>query len=238
MKYFTYNQNRNYGEFHGARYIIIEAKDADEANSIAESRTPISFDGCSHGDDCHWCGDRWDRALSGTKEPMVYGMVFSGDKQEVIDKNLQMFADFSFGYDCDIYFKDGTVKEYRFSEDDYKNAKTKYQNTKPFVWGFVYNANWTGPTKTFKAYQSDYSKAVYCDAKGNTYVRVKKNSKSNLEFGDHVSVYDADKKSVEKKRENLMEILQKINSSAQQIIEENKDNLDANLYKALTVRFK
>lgn len=75
-KFYTYDQNNSGGSFdvddNVSEYVIIEAKSADHANKIAED-IGIYFDGCSTGDDCSCCGDRWYRAYDddGKDEPMI-----------------------------------------------------------------------------------------------------------------------------------------------------------------------
>ncbi|MEV2286968.1 hypothetical protein ABND12_17985 [Paenibacillus larvae] len=56
--------------------VIIEADTADQANKKAEE-IGIYFYGCSTGNDCPCCGDRWDEQYSddkGTEEPEIYGV--------------------------------------------------------------------------------------------------------------------------------------------------------------------
>ncbi|AQR77216.1 hypothetical protein ABNB59_17200 [Paenibacillus larvae] len=56
--------------------VIIETDTADQANKKAEE-IGIYFDGCSTGNDCPCCGDRWDAQYSddkGTEEPELYGV--------------------------------------------------------------------------------------------------------------------------------------------------------------------
>lgn len=63
-KFFEFCQNNSGGSFGVDKkagighYVIIEAMDADHANTIAE-RIGIYFDGCQNGMDCDCCGDRW-----------------------------------------------------------------------------------------------------------------------------------------------------------------------------------
>lgn len=74
MAFFTYSQNNSGGVFcEPAKYVIIEADSADEANRIAEDNG-LYFDGCMTGSDCSCCGDRWYRAYDGEGEdkPMIY----------------------------------------------------------------------------------------------------------------------------------------------------------------------
>lgn len=78
-KFFTFIQNNNGGIFHDndrvAHFVIIEAKDHNEANTIAKDVVGIYFDGMMNDIDCPCCGDRWYRVdhFDGKDEPMVYG---------------------------------------------------------------------------------------------------------------------------------------------------------------------
>lgn len=78
LKYFTFRQNNSGGSISDnanvAAYVIVEARDAAEANDIAESKG-VYFDGCEAGIDCDCCGDRWYPAheTDGTVVPTVYG---------------------------------------------------------------------------------------------------------------------------------------------------------------------
>lgn len=78
LKYFTFRQNNSGGSFvdgdNVAIYVIVEARDADEANDIAESKG-VYFDGSDAGIDCECCGDRWSPVhdADGMSVPSVYG---------------------------------------------------------------------------------------------------------------------------------------------------------------------
>jgi hypothetical protein len=80
MAFFHYSQNNSGGSFDYdskagiSNHVIIEARDADEANYLAE-RIGLYFDGCDSGRDCDCCGDRWTRPYrdDGSEFPEVYG---------------------------------------------------------------------------------------------------------------------------------------------------------------------
>jgi hypothetical protein len=61
-RFYEFSQNNSGGSFDIddklCGCILIEAKDAEDANIIAES-IGIYFDGCDSGIDCSCCGDRW-----------------------------------------------------------------------------------------------------------------------------------------------------------------------------------
>lgn len=75
-KFFTFNQNNSGGSFTGpACYVIIEARDPDDANRLAE-RAGLYFNGCDAGIDCSCCGDRWwpiYHTDKGDDKPSIYG---------------------------------------------------------------------------------------------------------------------------------------------------------------------
>jgi hypothetical protein len=71
--FFTYRQNNSGGRFIGAKYVIVEAESAKEADEIAEEND-VYFDGVSDGYDCGCCGDRWSRQWEdGTEKPEICG---------------------------------------------------------------------------------------------------------------------------------------------------------------------
>lgn len=77
--FYTYDQNNSGGGFdcddNVCQHVIIEAADADDADSRAEA-LGIYFNGVAAGIDCECCGDRWYPASpwrDGTDTPQVYG---------------------------------------------------------------------------------------------------------------------------------------------------------------------
>lgn len=76
--YYTYSQNNSGGHFttddNIGSYVIIAAKNANDANERAR-QIGVYFDGCSSGDDCSCCGDRWFEAsdFDGKELPEIYG---------------------------------------------------------------------------------------------------------------------------------------------------------------------
>jgi hypothetical protein len=79
-KFYTFNQNNSGGSFVYdeevgiGEYVIIEAINADDANSRAED-IGLYFNGCEDGYDCECCGDRWSMVWGGEGDevPMIYG---------------------------------------------------------------------------------------------------------------------------------------------------------------------
>lgn len=111
--FYHFNQNNSGGGFDYddkvCHHVVIEADNADHANMKAES-IGIYFDGCSTGQDCPCCGDRWYQASDGDSmdEPSIYR-----DKPE---DHVDTFTVIGDAY-CRVYYLDGTVKEYIRSED-------------------------------------------------------------------------------------------------------------------------
>lgn len=77
--FYEYHQNNSGGSFDFdadrgiSQYVIVEAKDAESADSRAMG-IGLYFDGCDVGMDCDCCGDRWSRAWGeGSEYPEVYG---------------------------------------------------------------------------------------------------------------------------------------------------------------------
>ena len=82
--WFHYRQNNSGGNWRGPINVLIEARDADDANRIAVQHpdSPIYFDGCVDGLDCRCCGDRWYRqwASDGDPFPSIYGEPLIGQE--------------------------------------------------------------------------------------------------------------------------------------------------------------
>jgi len=75
MPFFTFYQNNSGGVFDGpAHYVIVEASDAEEAATRAET-VGVYFNGVEDGLDCECCGDRWypPSEGDGTEVPEIYG---------------------------------------------------------------------------------------------------------------------------------------------------------------------
>lgn len=106
--FFTFHQNNSGGSFHidhkVTQFVIIEAKNAKQANSIAES-IGIYFDGCENDRDCSCCGDRWYRTsdYDGKDKPLLYGEDPSNYKSMFVEKRKPY---------CYVHYLDRTVKQY------------------------------------------------------------------------------------------------------------------------------
>lgn len=80
-KFFTFYQNNTGGSFvidetaGICETVIIEAKNANHANEIAEEKG-LYFNGCNSGEDCSCCGDRWSEVDERDAEiaPSVYSV--------------------------------------------------------------------------------------------------------------------------------------------------------------------
>lgn len=77
-QFFHFDQNNSGGSFDFelnkiSHHVIIEAKNANHANFLAEE-IGLYFNGCEGGQDCSCCGDRWYPAWGeGDNNPLVYG---------------------------------------------------------------------------------------------------------------------------------------------------------------------
>ena len=77
--FYHFGQNNTGGSFDFDKdagithHTIIEAESAEDANARAES-IGLYFDGCSSGNDCPCCGDRWYKVddADGEDAPMIY----------------------------------------------------------------------------------------------------------------------------------------------------------------------
>ena len=113
--FFEFDQNNSGGGFcvddRVCHHVIVEADTATQANEIAE-RIGIYFNGVDDGVDCECCGDRWypqwDQ-VDGLSTPMLYG--------KPIEQYQERFAEVGEVY-CRIYYKDGSIKEYRVGDTD------------------------------------------------------------------------------------------------------------------------
>lgn len=124
--WFHYSQNNSGGYFDFDKerkithHMVFEAKDANEANILAEARG-LYFDGCDNDRDCPCCGDRWYRAYGkGDEAPMVYGQTaqqYHDSMRWTDDDTMPMIY---------VFPLKGEVREYGFKKKKKKKvAKTK-----------------------------------------------------------------------------------------------------------------
>ena len=107
-RYFHFSQNNPGGSFDVnekvAHHVIIQAHSADEANRLA-LEVGIYFDGCSTGQDCSCCGDRWSPAYGeGDETPMIYDSDPATYKAWFMKPGQPM---------CHVYHLDGSKTTYR-----------------------------------------------------------------------------------------------------------------------------
>lgn len=110
-KFYTFTQNNSGGSFKIDKeqgineIVIIEAKNAEEANKRAED-IGLYFDGCEKDLDCSCCGDRWYETdeYYGKDEPCYYTKPIKECKKEI-------FAD-----GCYVHYLDGTIKYHEFDD--------------------------------------------------------------------------------------------------------------------------
>jgi hypothetical protein len=105
IMFFTFDQN-NSGGVHKppAIYVIVEAKDHEDANNRAEEHS-LYFNGCDSDIDCSCCGDRWYRQWSSEKGddvPSVYGEPLTDSPNVKYDWSTETIPH------AIVYFMDGT----------------------------------------------------------------------------------------------------------------------------------
>ena len=225
MPFYTYNKIENWDVTR--KFVIIEADDLRCATHILITKAKsvgYTTDGV------------------GTSQHMIYDVVFDKLKTEddIVKDYFEDISEFILDYNyynCDIYYLDNTVKEFRFNQKHIDKA-TKLKNShKKFVWGFEYNPNWNQPSKIYKAYLSDYNDNLYYDRSGNYDLIVKPGKHFVRNNSGHVSVSFGTKAEVEPAYNSFNEVMDQINKSALEIINNNKDKVDPTLYKALIKRF-
>jgi hypothetical protein len=110
-KFYTFNQNNSGGCFVAdkkrgiSEFVIIEALNADDANTRAEN-IGIYFNGCEDGNDCPCCGDRWYQVSESDAEkiPSLYGKPV--EEAEAGWSRKDVF----------IHYMDGKIKEVLLKE--------------------------------------------------------------------------------------------------------------------------
>lgn len=103
--FYEFRQNNSGGSLvDNLLAVIVEADSAAEANSIAEDRTPVYFNGCDEGMDCPCCGDRWYECWEndGTELPAQY----SETDQSKWNPGIWEAGSVT----VDIYYKDGRIE--------------------------------------------------------------------------------------------------------------------------------
>lgn len=113
-KFYSFRQNNSGGSFYGPTYVIIEARSATEANSVAEEKAGVYFSGRG---DCRCCGKRWYEVSEDDGDDVPSLM-----KGAPIDTFKDTWADPK--YYVKVYYFDGSTKRYVL------NKKTKkYEET-------------------------------------------------------------------------------------------------------------
>ena len=123
-KFFTFSQNNSGGGFdHDEKagighYVIVEAKDAEDANRRAES-IGLYFNGVSDDRDCECCGDRWYEQSNdeGSDSPMIY--------DQDVSSGQYMPSWLAWGLDSYIHYMDGRIEVVKElnpkNKDNYEN---------------------------------------------------------------------------------------------------------------------
>jgi len=119
-KFYNFHQNNSGGHFvrndDVCENVFIEAHSPEEANMLADN-FGIYFDGCSTGEDCSCCGDRWYETTEGEDEPKLYGIPVK-----------KCYVDGSFRTQCIIHYLNGTKEKINFkTSKDCPQHKWKQQ---------------------------------------------------------------------------------------------------------------
>lgn len=125
MPYFEYSQNNSGGVFiHDkdvAEFVIIEAPDAEAANTRAEE-IGIYFDGCEDGRDCRCCGDRWHHAWNkGFSKPMLYGEPLARYQSDYGSSRESVY----------VYHADGQFEAWKLGKKTVPTYQGSHQNWNP-----------------------------------------------------------------------------------------------------------
>lgn len=107
LKWYCYYQSNSGGKFivndNVAKYVLIQARSAEEANRFAEG-IGIYFDGACFGYDCPGCGDRWHRHIAdeaGSDDPQIFGQIIEIDSDKTKQKEKELknnYRIYSFQY--------------------------------------------------------------------------------------------------------------------------------------------
>jgi hypothetical protein len=170
MAFFHYSQNNSGGSWSGPTDVIVEAPNASAADSIAEYRAGVYFDGSY---DCSCCGNRWSEAYGeGDPEPNIFGVVLTLDKTEddLIKEAFSSIASYWHEKEILLVLADGTTKTWKFGTKEVKKAEKLKKAVTPSVFGFAISTAWVGDVSQF--WRSDYDKTKYWDKEGNHEVIV------------------------------------------------------------------
>lgn len=241
MPFFTFRQNNSHGIFKGPRYVIVEAKDADTANFLAEGQSsiPVYFDGCASGIDCSCCGDRWDKVRKddATETIKIYAREINFfDVDELIKKDPKLVLDlFSFEKgEIQIFFTSAPSISLHFTSEHLKKAKALVLAARKTVWAFNYHYTWTLPSEVFKAYEQEYDTTRYYDSTGNYGVDVIE-GRTYVTKDAILSASFSNKEEAEAARQELVELLESISTEANKII--SKSTIPKSVLRVIKKRY-
>lgn len=127
MPFYAFKQNNSGGSFEhdeksGIGYaVIIEAENAALANHFAEE-IGLYFDGCSTGQDCSCCGDRWSEQWGdddGDEVPSLWGQPI--EEARKIDPQRSWSSGW-WKLPVYVHYRDGTMKTYTHEKDEQRAA--------------------------------------------------------------------------------------------------------------------
>jgi len=180
--FYTYRQNNSGGSFIVNKivgeYVIVEADNSVEANSIAEEHE-IYFDGCDHGLDCSCCGDRWNGCYNddGSDVPKIYHKTI---EEFTIDPG---FACVGNETTIHIYYKNGDHKTLVIDvAGAIKKKKAEERSVARKLWGNFFTLSYGIRNKQpIRFYETaGYKETYFYDRSGNL----------SIEEGFNVSGYE------------------------------------------------
>lgn len=186
--FYTYNQNNSGGSFVGPQYVIIEADSPKEADSIAEDRAGLYFNGYG---DCSCCGNRWYEASGYDAEeyPSIYGQDVSLPRDEFIEKYKKEISQYAwYDYNVDVYYADGSKYELRIPVEELQELKDEATKAQPSRWGFLWYPDRSVPSEVTQVFLRDYGS--WYDIEGNFSLDVDPQAKEKVnttvnEYGIH-----------------------------------------------------
>lgn len=121
LLWWTYNQNNSGGSFYGPQYVFVQARNAAEADFLAEQSNLVYFD--SSGD-CDCCGARWYSAVDygysedGTIEPTLYGEVVDWEDPKGVSgmlwegqQSARVLFDGAIEYGATYAYRNGSIRK-------------------------------------------------------------------------------------------------------------------------------
>lgn len=182
--FYTYSQNNSGGSFDGVQYVVIEADSTSQADTIAEDRADVYFNGCDYGRDCSCCGDRWYPASSydASDKPEVYGQDLTLPRDEFLETYKKELSEFAWhSFDVDVYYGDGTKYELRIPIEELQALKEKHILEQDSRWGFCIYPSWSEPSDVTQVFNREHG--PWYDLEGNFSLEVDEEASDDIISG-------------------------------------------------------